>query len=121
MSKLLICLLIPLFFIATTLIAGEADVVGVKISKNKSDAYDFDVSVFHEDTGWEHYANKWEILDEKGNVLGTRVLHHPHVGEQPFERELLKVQIKSDVTHVIVRAHDLIHKYGGKTIKMKLP
>ena len=37
-------------------------------------------------TGWEHYANKWDVVGPDDTILGTRVLLHPHVNEQPFTR-----------------------------------
>jgi hypothetical protein len=44
--------------------------------------------VRHEDVGWQHYADRWEVLASGGEVLATRVLAHPHVDEQPFVRNL---------------------------------
>ena len=94
--------------------AGEADVLGVKVSCNSESICRFDVTVEHKDQGWEHYANKWEVLSPEGNVLATRVLAHPHEDEQPFTRSLSNVKIPAEFSTVIVRAHDLVHEYGGK-------
>jgi hypothetical protein len=47
----------------------------------------------HGDTGWDDYADGWRIETPAGEVLGTRVLHHPHVEEQPFTRSLGGVEI----------------------------
>ena len=93
----------------------------VSVSKGSNGHYKFNVTVLHEDSGWDHYANKWEILDSQGKILGTRVLLHPHVGEQPFTRSLSGVRIESGVKSVTVRAHDLIHGYGGKSFTIALP
>ncbi|MBF9035429.1 hypothetical protein HKCCE2091_14375 [Rhodobacterales bacterium HKCCE2091] len=46
------------------------------------------VTLRHADTGWDHYADAWEVLDAEGNSLGLRELAHPHVDEQPFTRSL---------------------------------
>ena len=111
------------FFLCSpiTLIAGEADIVDVKIRKNGDSVYDFWVTVFHEDTGWDHYADRWEILDEKGRILATRILQHPHVNEQPFTRGLSGVKIDNSIKSVLIRARDSVHQYGGKALKVKLP
>ena len=101
--------------------AGEADVVDVRASKSSSATYSFDVTVLHADTGWDHYADKWEVLGPDGKVLGTRVLMHPHVNELPFTRSLSGVQIPPGVTSVTVRAHDKVHGWGGKTMSVDLP
>ena len=68
--------------------SNEADVTNVKVTKDNKNWYRFSVTVLHDDKGWDHYADKWEVIDGEGNVLGVRVLHHPHVGEQPFTRQL---------------------------------
>jgi len=100
---------------------GEADVVGVEVVKDGSGSYRFNVGVSHEDTGWEHYADRWEVLGPDGSALGTRTLLHPHVDEQPFTRSLSGVKIPEGVTEVSIRAHDSVHEYGGLVIRKKLP
>ncbi|MEQ8710263.1 MAG: hypothetical protein RIC36_14840 [Rhodospirillales bacterium] len=100
-------------------IAGEADVVKVSAARSGAE-WRFDVTVAHADTGWDHYADKWDVLTPDGTVLGTRVLLHPHETEQPFTRSLSGVKIPADVREVIIRAHDKVHGYGGKTITVKL-
>ena len=64
----------------------------------------FDVTLTHPDTGWDHYADGWQILAPDGSVLGTRELAHPHVIEQPFTRSLGGVEIPAEMTTVLVRA-----------------
>ena len=121
MKKSLLLILLFLVFWGPSSFAGEADVVEVKVSKSGKNSYNFTVTVLHKDTGWKHYANKWDIIDEKGIVLGTRVLHHPHVEEQPFTRSLSGVEIPDNIKAVKVRAYDSVHEYGGKVVSIKLP
>jgi len=101
--------------------AGEADVVAVQVTKTGENTYRFDVTVRHEDAGWDHYANQWEVLAPDGAVLGTRVLLHPHDNEQPFTRSLSGVEIPPEVTEVTVRARDNEHDWGGRQQKVRLP
>jgi hypothetical protein len=101
--------------------AGEADVIAVEKRVVGDRLYQFAVTVRHADTGWDHYADKWEVLDEQGAVLGTRVLLHPHVDEQPFTRSLSGVKIPAGVKKITVRAHDSVHAYGGREIALSLP
>jgi hypothetical protein len=100
--------------------AGEADVVDVKVTKSAPGVYRFDVTVRHDDDGWQHYANRWDVVGPDGNVLGERVLLHPHDHEQPFTRSLTGVRIPQDVVEVTVRANDLVHGLGGaeKTVRV---
>lgn len=101
--------------------AGEADVVDVQIQKLENGAYRFDVTVSHKDEGWEHYADKWVVADADGNILGERVLLHPHVHEQPFTRALSGIKIPDSLDTVFVMAHDTIHDWGGKVIEVAVP
>lgn len=102
--------------------AGEADVVKVVARKGGQGSYSFDVTVRHADTGWKHYADKWEVLSPDGKtVLGVRTLYHPHEDEQPFTRSLSGVRIPAKFDEVTVRAHDSVHGFGGATKRVKLP
>ena len=101
--------------------AGEADVLAVQATRESAEVWRFDVTVAHADTGWDHYADKWDVLSLDGQNLGTRVLAHPHEDEQPFTRSLGGVAIPPEVTTVTVRAHDLVHGYGGREMTVELP
>ncbi len=102
-------------------IAGEADVLEVKMDKRGPDSFWFDVTVKHADTGWDHYADAWDVVAPDGTVLGTRVLAHPHVNEQPFTRSLSGVRIPGEFTWVRVRGHDLVHGLGGREVTLSVP
>jgi hypothetical protein len=101
--------------------ASEAEVLEVDVACNSSLLCRFDVTVTHADQGWKHYANRWEILSPDGEILATRVLAHPHDDEQPFTRSLTNVSIPDGLSEVIVRAHDLMHEYGGAELVVQLP
>ena len=101
--------------------AGEADVVEATARKAGAGSWSFDVTVRHADTGWDHYADAWDVLAPDGAVLGTRVLAHPHVNEQPFTRSLSGVKIPAGITEVRLRARDSVHGYGGREITVTLP
>jgi hypothetical protein len=81
----------------------------------------FTVTVKHADTGWDHYANRYEIVAPDGRVLVTRILEHPHVDEQPFTRSQGQVRIPYTTSSVLVRAGDLVHGLGGKTVTVEIP
>jgi hypothetical protein len=101
--------------------AGEADVVDASVQRTGKNTYSFSVTVLHEDSGWEHYANRWQVLAPDGTVLGERVLLHPHENEQPFTRGLSGVIIPSGIDEVIIRAGDSVHEFGGKELRVPLP
>jgi hypothetical protein len=100
--------------------AGEATVLKVEARPEAGGAWRFSVTVAHADTGWDHYADRWEVLAPDGTVLGTRVLLHPHENEQPFTRSLGGVQVPDGVTRVTLRAHDSVHGLGGREVRVEL-
>ncbi len=100
--------------------AGEADVVAVEALPEGSGSWRFHVTVAHGDTGWGHYADKWDVVAPDGTVLGTRVLIHPHEAEQPFTRSLGGVKIPAGTDRVTLRAHDSEHGYGGQEMTVEL-
>jgi hypothetical protein len=100
--------------------AGEADVLAVDVTA-AAEGYRFAVTVRHADEGWEHYADRFEIVSPDGAILGVRTLHHPHVDEQPFTRALSGVIVPADLARVVVRARDSVHGYGGETVTVELP
>ena len=106
---------------ASLLWAGEAEVLDVQVRKSSSGTYAFRVTVRHGDTGWKHYADKWEVLGPDGTILGTRVLLHPHEDEQPFTRSLADVRIPDSVKQITVRVHDKVHGWGSKRFSVTLP
>lgn len=109
-----------LYFLAPAIsVAGEADVLQVRAEQGRDGTWNFRVTVRHDDEGWDHYADRWEVLDPEGNVLGTRILAHPHVGEQPFTRSLSGVRIPRGIDTVVVRARDSVHGYGGAEVEIQ--
>ena len=99
---------------------SEANVVGVEFSRGGDGTYTFRVSVLHNDTGWEHYADWWRIKTPQGREIARRVLAHPHVKEQPFTRVLRGVRIPEEVEQVVVEAHCSVHGYGGQQMLVDL-
>lgn len=106
---------------------ANADVVHVRAVESEDGTWTFHVTVEHPDTGWEDYADGWDVVTPDGEVLKpdpesefTRTLLHPHVEEQPFTRSQSGIVIPEGVTKVRVRAHDLVDGYGGKEVVVDL-
>jgi hypothetical protein len=100
---------------------GEADVVAATVDKTGDRVYRFDVTVRHADSGWDHYADAWDVVGTDGTVYGTRELLHPHVAEQPFTRSLSGVRVPAGIARVSIRARDRVHGYGGEQVEVTLP
>ena len=98
-----------------------ADVIEVVVTREGSGTYRFDVTVSSQDTGWDKYADAWEVRDSSGNVLGVRVLTHPHVDEQPFTRSLSQVMIPVSVRELIVAARDSVDGFCGEVFTLAVP
>ena len=69
LTVFLICIWAMVPFVS---FSNEADVTNVKVTKDNKNWYRFSVTVLHDDKSWDHYADKWEVLDGEGNVLGVR-------------------------------------------------
>lgn len=85
------------------------------------------MTISHPDTGWDDYADGWDVVLPDGTVLKpdlrspfTRLLLHPHEAEQPFTRSQSGLEIPSGTGKVIVRAHDLVAGFGGREVEVDL-
>ena len=98
-----------------------AQVKSVRIEKSARGTYAFHVTVRHNDEGWDHYADLWQVIDTvTGTILGERVLLHPHENEQPFTRSQSGIVIPDGTAAITVRAKCTKHGYEGKQVKIDL-
>ena len=97
-------------------VADKPQAIFARILKLKATSYEIEVLVQHNDTSWDHYADRWEVIGPGGKILGTRVLFHPHIGERQFKRKLRGVTIPEGVEHVIIRVHDKVHGYSREKL-----
>ena len=100
--------------------AGDAAITEVTIKPAGDGMYQVSVTLLHADTGWDHYANRWDVLDEAGNLLGSRELLHPHVNEQPFTRSL-RLAIPDSVKTITIVAADSVHGDNKETVSAEVP
>jgi len=106
---------------------ANADVLFVRAVEGEDHTWTFYVTVSHPDTGWEDYADGWDVVLPDGTVVlpdpsspFTRLLTHPHETEQPFTRSQSGIMIPDGVEMVTVRAHDLVDGYGGQEVTVNL-
>ena len=106
---------------------ANADVTHVRALHSTDGSWTFHVTVSHPDTGWDDYADGWDIVLPDGTQLKvqesdpfTRLLLHPHVDEQPFTRSQSGIVIPENILSVTVRAHDLVDGFGGKEVVVDL-
>ncbi len=118
MKNILMSLLI---FLACPAIADEPEIEFVNVTREGGGTWRFDVTIRHPDTGWDHYADGWRVLDMDGNELGMRVLFHPHENEQPFTRSLGGVSIPRGTKQVQIQARDLPKGWNEETTIVDLP
>ncbi len=112
-------LLPALALLPSIALAGEADVIDARADALGGGQWRITATIRHADTGWDHYADGFEIVGPDGTVLGTRVLYHPHVEEQPFTRSHT-LSIPEGITRVTVRARDSVHGTGGAAVALDL-
>lgn len=105
----------------------RADVLFVRATEAEDGTWSFAVTVQHPDTGWENYADGWDLLTPDGEVMQpdgaspfTRLLTHPHVEEQPFTRSRSDIRLPAGTERVRVRAHSLVGGFGGQEVEVDL-
>ena len=112
---LFIALLAPL----PNVMANDAEVVKTEFTRQGT-TWHVSTTLRHDDTGWEHYADAWRVVDRAGKVLGKRVLYHPHENEQPFTRSQSGISIPEGVSIVFVEAHDKVHGWNKQRVRVDL-
>lgn len=100
--------------------ANDVEIVDATARKSGG-SWTFSVTLRHEDTGWDHYADLWQVYTPEGELLGERVLLHPHVDEQPFTRSLSGVEIPDDVSEVVIKSRDSVHGMSPQEFRLSLP
>lgn len=101
--------------------AADPPVIENATGQRNGNLWRFDVTLSHPDTGWEHYADGWRVLDIEGNELGTRVLAHPHEAEQPFTRALTGIALPDGTTRVQIQPRCNVDGWNDKTRILALP
>ena len=103
--------LLPLAILPAAAFADDAVIEGATAARIGG-TWTFEVTLSHGDTGWDDYGDGWRIVTEDGTELGTRVLLHPHVDEQPFSRSLSGVTIPDGLATVYVEARTTRDGWG---------
>lgn len=113
-------LLLSLVFYSLVSAASDVHILATTIIHQSQNEYLVNVKLQHQDTGWEHYADEWRIVDQHGNILARRILLHPHVNEQPFTRSLSNVKLDDDLSIIYIEAHDKLHGWTENKLEIDL-
>ena len=103
-----------------TVEADDVRILAADFQNSGGNSWSVNVTLKHGDTGWDHYADNWRIVDGEGNIIGDRVLHHPHVNEQPFTRSLGGVKVPEGIVTVYIEAHDKVHGWTKERLTVNL-
>lgn len=106
--------------IALPALADDPHIISTSTSAS-GDTWQVSVTLSHPDTGWDHYADGWRVLNMNGTELGLRVLAHPHEQEQPFTRSLGGVHIPEGTQHVQIQARCLVDGWATDRVTVTLP
>lgn len=109
-----------LFAVMNFSVAGDVSILMADFRSAGGNHWAVNVTLKHDDSGWDHYADNWRVVDVDGNVLGDRVLFHPHVDEQPFTRGINSVLVPEGSSTVYIEAHDKVHGWTEKRLKVDL-
>ncbi|MEO0356799.1 MAG: hypothetical protein AAF386_00645 [Pseudomonadota bacterium] len=98
--KWLLCLALP------TVAWADAPAILDATAQQTGQTWQITVTLEHPDTGWDHFADGWQVRTTQGTVLAQRTLAHPHVNEQPFARSQSRIEIPADIDTVYIFAKD---------------
>ena len=115
MRHILLVLSIFTFGCANSMEIVEANVTKVT-AKGESGKYFFSVTLESREKGCEQYADWWEVVSQKGELIYRRILVHSHPDTQPFTRSGGYVRVDRDEL-VYVRAHMNREGYVGSVMR----
>jgi hypothetical protein len=99
--------------------AADPAVISHASVQEHNSLYNFNVTVMHQDEGWDHYVDKWVIKSPSGEILATRKMHLPHdrsVGS--FTRAYSGAELPKDIGYVLIQAHVTKSGWG---LELSLP
>jgi len=97
-----------------------AKVMHVDAIQSLNGTWCFNTQVIHNDEGWDHYADTWQVTDANNQLLAKRVLAHPHDKEQPFTRSQCGITIDEQTLTVEVSAKCNVHGFGGDSVTLDM-
>ncbi|MEZ4661142.1 MAG: hypothetical protein R2911_26635 [Caldilineaceae bacterium] len=100
--------------------APDVEILFVRARLSGDNMWSFDVRLDHPDTGWDDYVDGWHVESADGEILGTRILLHPHDTEMPFTRSLGGVALPAGAASAFIRTHDLISGYSPAVLELPL-
>lgn len=99
---------------------GCADVIDATLTAGEQ-GWTVSATVSSADTGWDKYADAWQVRGPDDEVLGERVLTHPHENEQPFTRSLSGVIIPEGIDTISIAARDSVVGFCGEVLSLEVP
>jgi len=113
--------LAPLLLLAAAPLHAESPEIVSAEATEAAGGWRIVVTLRHPDTGWDHYADGWEVLAPDGTRLGVRELTHPHVNEQPFTRSLSAIAIPEPIRQITIRARCSRDGWSEDSFTIPLP
>jgi hypothetical protein len=122
MNKIVVITMLGAKLLVLFPVLALSDDVAIEDATAKYDqsTWTFHVTLRHEDSGWEHYADAWRVIGADDKIFGTRTLFHPHETEQPFTRSLSGISIPAKLKYIYIEAHDKVHGWNQEKFKLKL-
>ena len=100
--------------------ADDVKILAADFNKTDNNLWSVNITLKHSDTGWDHYADNWRVVDSESNIFGDRVLYHPHFDEIPFTRSLNNVRVPEGITIVYIEVHDKVHGWTSNRLEVNL-
>lgn len=101
--------------------AKIADVQVKRDSADQSGIYHFEVTIEHEDKGWDDYLEAWEVFGPDGRILASRPFFKPQPEKSKSVTALTGVIVPEDIETVTIRARTYPVGLEGEPFEVKIP
>ncbi|MGI9509153.1 MAG: hypothetical protein ACR2QJ_07380 [Geminicoccaceae bacterium] len=101
--------------------ARVADVQIKRDSPDQPGIFHIEVTIEHEDTGWDDYVEAWEIFGPNGEILGIRPFFEPELEREKTISALSGVIIPEDIKTVTIRARTYPAGLEGGPYRVDIP
>ena len=105
--------------VAMPLVADEPRIRDATACKSGM-SWRVDVTLEHPDSGWDHYADGWEVLDADGNRLGYRGCITRMSTSSPLPARSPISTCPTARAKIHIRAHCSVDGWGEETFRIDI-
>lgn len=79
------------------------------------------VTIQHDDSGWDHFADGFEVQAPDGTRLGYRELTRPNVGQRTQDVDMTGLKLPEGIGYVLIRTRCSLVGWAAEPVRLDLP